>query len=254
MTQEQYDRGWELISTGHTTSQILAATGMTRPQLDHVTKSGWKGKPAYVVRLATISATVRKRAQDAADEISIGALDAIKRDIQLTKGAASLAAMLIQAHVQHVVIPAQQRLQAGTLSPEEARKTVESLAPPPQIQGALRTLREYVSLDRTARMYRAVFDSDLVLGADTQDRAASVRLDLGAEKALSAAFAVVEDVVDHTTAATTDPLDLLPEWAGWSLAEIEEYTASGRMPDRVYQDGRDGVELPDECMDVPFEG
>jgi hypothetical protein len=247
VTEEQYQRGWDLISTGHSIGQILVATGLTRPQLDYLTRAGHPklALEGYTQRLAEISAQIRKRARDAADAIGLGALDALRREVDMVKVASTLAGNLLKAHIQHVVLPAQQRLASGTGTPEDE---VAVMALPPAIRETLKVLKDYTRLEPTARMFRTVFDSPHAM-ADSTNGTQVARIDLSAEKALPAAFAIVEDIQDSANPAATDPLDMLPGWEGWTLEEIEAYLANQTIPEHAYGDTRVVEDLPDECLE-----
>jgi hypothetical protein len=250
VTPEQYERGWELISTAHTMGQILAATGLTRPQLDYLTRQGHPrlNKPSYVSQLAEISQQVRKRAAEAAEAVGVGALAALKAEIDLHKLATGLASQLIHAHIQYRALPAQQRLRAGGLGADEQAEQVSQMAMDKATVESLRALRQFTSLEPTARMFRTVFDGPAGL-ADATGGAQVAKLDLSPAQALPASYALVEDLVDQADPAALDPLDLVPEWAGWTLEEIDHYHATGELPHHAYGDVRDVADLPDECLD-----
>jgi hypothetical protein len=231
ITPMQYQRGWELVSTGHTIQQVLAATGLTRPQLAWLMKVGddAKGMPSYHARIAEQAAIIRSRAQKAADYVGIGAVESLKSSVEISKLAQEFARNALAAHIQHRVKPAITKIKSGQGTDED----LQSLAMPKGLRETMKMLRPYTDFSEVARSFRIVFDSPHQRRDPLSQLPKEVRLDLSGEAMLPATVALVEEL--DQGASGHDLLDdMLPEYKGWTANEIEHFLETGERPNRDY--------------------
>lgn len=235
ITPLQYKRGWELVSTYHTTQQILAATGLTRPQLAWLMKVGDEGRsmPSYQARLAEEASIIRNRAKEAAHTVGGSAVEALDEAIEITKLAQRASKAIVYAHLK-------QRIQPALLKIEQGQGTDEDLADmamPKHVRETLRILKPFTDFTEVAHTFRTVFDSPAQSGNPLSALPKGVRLNLSGdfseEAMLPAAVALVEEL-DQGEVGHDLLDDLLPEYRGWSVQEIDHYLETGERPARDY--------------------
>jgi hypothetical protein len=222
--------------------QVIAATGLTKPQLVWLTKVGddARGMPSYHARVAEQSAAIRKRAQDAADEVGIGAVGALKRSVEITEISQKYAKKIIDAHMKLRVDPVMKKITGGTATDAD----LADLALPKGCRETLKMLRPYTDFSATASAFRTVFDSPHQRRDPVSQLPKEVRLDLSGESMLPATVAIVEEL-DKGEVGHDLLDDLMPAYKGWSVPEIEHYLETGEMPAREY-----GDEDPSSVIDV----
>lgn len=248
ITPIQYEKGWQLVSTGHTMQQVIAATGLTKPQLVWLVKVGdeSRGMPSYHQRVAEQSAMIRARAQEAAEEVGIGAVESLKGSVEITKTTQGFAKKLIDAHMTYKVGPTMAKLAEKTQKGEEITDVdLQGLALPKGVRETLKVLRPYTDFSSTASAFRTVFDSPLQKRDPVSQLPKEVRLDLSGENMLPAAVAIVEEL-DKGEVGHDLLDDLMPAYKGWTADEIEHYLETGEMPAREYGD----EEQPSNVIDV----
>ncbi len=229
ITAQQYQTGWNLLSTGHTVQQILSATGLTRPQLLWLTKVGDESRsmPAYNQRLAEQVARIRARGHEAADAIGAGAVDAVKRSMEITTVAQTLARNILAAHFKTKVQPAVNAMQSGAASPE----MLSEMAMSKPLRETLKTLKHYADFTETARAFRTVFDSPHQTRDPLTQMPKEAKLDLSGEALLPAATALIEEISGEQGVGHDVVNDLLPEMAGWTEEETNRFISTGERPD-----------------------
>lgn len=233
ITPLQYKQGWDLVSTGHTIQQVLAATGLTKPQLAWLMKVGDESKdmPSYHQRVAEQAARIRSRAQDAADIVGAGAVQVVGNAVSIATTAQDFVKQSIAAHMLLRVKPALARIKAGQGTDED----LTQIAMPKGLRETLKMLRPYTDFSETARAFRAVFDSPHQQRNPLASLPKEVRLDLSGEAMLPATLAIIEDIDKGDVGY--DPIDaLMPEYKGWSAEDIEHYLATGERPAVDYGD------------------
>ncbi len=233
ITPHQYARGWELVSTGHTIQQIIAATALTKPQLVWLMKVGDEGRemPSYHSRIAEQSAAIRRRGMEAANRVGEGAVHALEKSAQITKLAQQYAETALAAHLNIRVRPMMQKLARN----EATEDDLQAMAMPKGLRETLKMLRPYTDFSETAKAFRTVFES-AHQGADPiASLPKEVRVDLQGEAMLPATVALIEEL-DHGEVGHDLLDDLLPEYKGWTAEQIENYLATGEQPPSSYGD------------------
>lgn len=235
ITLQQYQVGWELVSTGHTIQQVMAATGLTRPQLAWLMKVGdeSRGMVSYHRQLAEQVARIRSRGQAAADHVGAGAVEAVKRSVEITSLAQMTVRQILAAHLKLKVQPAIDRITAG----RGTDKDLAELAMPHSLRETLKTLKNYADFSETARAFRIVFDSPHQNRDPLTQMPKEARLDLSGEAMLPAATALVEELTGETEVGHDLLDDLLPEYKGWTDEEIEHFLETGERPARDFDNG-----------------
>ena len=236
ITGGQYERGWEMFSTGHNVPQICAATGMTKPTLNWLTKIGdaTRGYVSYQSRIAEQTTALRRRALEAANDLSKATLDSLRREVEIASTAQQLVTALLKAHAMYVVTPGIRTLQ-GLQPGDDPAEVLAGMALPSPIRETLRVLGPMIRLETTARTFRTVFDAPGV-AQDPLSGTSVTRLDLSAEQALPASFSLVEELRGEG-GGVADPLDLMSDFAGMTAEELTEWgLGSGSLPDRMYGD------------------
>jgi hypothetical protein len=227
--------------------QVMAATGLTKPQLVWLVKVGdeSRGMPSYHQRVAEQSATIRARAQEAAEEVGAGAIEALKRSVEITSTSQHLAKTLIDAHMKHRVAPTLAKAAEAAAKGEDVPEAdLQALALPKGVRETLKVLRPYTDFSSTAQAFRTVFDSPHQKRDPMSQLPKEVRLDLSGENMLPAAVAIVEEL-DKGEVGHDLLDDLMPAYKGWTADEIEHYLETGEMPAREY-----GDDEPNNVIDV----
>jgi hypothetical protein len=232
ITPQQYQTGWELVSTGHTVQQVIAATGLTRPQLAWLTKVGSesRGMPSYYKRLAEQVARIRSRGQEAADHVGAGAVDAVKRSVEITAIAQTTARNILASHYKQRVQPAVAKIQAGTGS----EKDLAAMTMPHSLRETLKVLKHYANFSETAHAFRLVFESPHQNRDPLTEMPKEARIDLSGEALLPAATALVEELGGEAEVGHDLLDDLLPEYRGWTDEEIDSFLETGERPSRDF--------------------
>lgn len=233
ITPLQYEQGWNLVSTGHTMQQVMAATGLTKPQLVWLTKVGddSRGMPSYHQRIAEQSATIRARAQEAAEEVGVGAIQSLRKSVEITNVSQDFAKAIITAHMKLRVAPVMQKIKAGQATDED----LTDLALPKGCRETLKMLRPYTDFSATAQAFRTVFDSPHQKRDPMSQLPKEVKLDLSGESMIPATVAIIEEM-DKGEVGHDLLDDLMPAYKGWTAEEIERYLETGIMPAREYGD------------------
>ena len=233
ITPLQYKQGWDLVSTGHTIQQVLAATGLTKPQLAWLMKVGDESRamPSYHTRVAEQAARIRKRAAEAADKVGAGAVEILGNSVEITKLAQDFAKQAIAAHMLQRVKPALAKIRGGSGTDED----LTDLAMPKGLRETLKMIRPYTDFSETARAFRIVFDSPHQKSNPLSQLPKEVRIDLSGEAMLPATLAIIEEIDKGDVGY--DPIDaLMPEYKGWTADEIEHYLETGERPAQDYGD------------------
>lgn len=235
ITPLQYKRGWELVSTWHTTQQVLGATGLTRPQLAWLMKVGdeARGMPSYQALLAEQQAEIRGRAKDAAALVGASALEVLEEAVEVTKLGQRTAKAILYAHLKLRVQPTLKKIEDGTGTDDD----LADLAMPKHLRETLRDIRPYTDFRVVAETFHIVFDSPHQTANPLSQLPKGVRLSLAGafegEAVLPAAVALVEELSEASVGH--DLLDdLIPEYRGWSVEEIDHYVETGERPARDY--------------------
>lgn len=233
VTPQQYKVAWDLVSTGHTVQQVLAATGLTKAQLAWLMKEGDEanGMPSFGKRICELSAQIRKRALEAADTVGQGTLDGLKRAVEITHVAQTTVRNLLAAYATNRVAPIVAKARNGQQLTDD---DMVAMAMPASMRDTVRALKPYCDLTETAKAFKIVFGDPTEPGMNDSIDAMpkELRLDLSAESYLPAAVALVEETAHR--ADTEDLLDqLLPECRGWTVEQIEHYIETGEYPDDV---------------------
>lgn len=233
ITPDQYRRGWELVSTGHTIQAVVAATGLTKPQLAWLMKVGdeSRGMISYHSRIAEEVAAIRSRAQRAAEYVGAEAPESLRRSIEITKTAQTYAREALEAFMAHRVRPALKKIRKGEGSDED----LQNIALPKGLRESLKVIRPYTDFSETAKAFRMVYESPHQSRDPLSQLPKEVRLDLSGESQLPAMIALVEEV-DRGDVGHDVLDDLLPEYKGWNAEEIEHYLETGERPARDYGD------------------
>jgi len=253
ITAQQYSVGWELVSTGHTVAQVVNATGMTRPQLSWCMKVGSEKRsmPAYQKRLAEQVARIRARGQEAADTIGAGAVDAVKRSVEITALAQTTARNILAAHFRYKVQQAVQNIQQGNGTEDD----LNALSMPHGMRETLKVLKNYADFTETARAFRVVFDSPHQVRDPLTQLPKEAKLDLSGEALIPAATALVEELTGETEISHDIIDDLLPEYRGWSTQDVQTFLTTGQRPDSDFSSGAEGETIvvdgaPEEASEV----
>ncbi len=237
ISMQQYEHGWELISTMHTAQEVINATGLTRPQCVWLTKVGSSTMESYNKRMTKQVAAIRKRALDAAEQVGTDSLECLKNAGTITKNVQSVVKNLVAAYMIHL----QQKIEVMQQASPKAKVNINDLAMPEGIRATLKVLKPYTDFSETARAFRIVFDSPHQEQNALTKLPKEAKVDLSAEGSLPAIVSLVEDLggsdVGH------DILDeLLPEFKGWTEEDIDLYLETGERPKTDF--GAQVVPLP----------
>lgn len=249
ITKQQYEHGWSLVSTWHTTQQVITGTGLTRPQLIWLTRIGSTRRkmPSYNERMTEQIAAIRKRSMDAAERVGKDAVIALTSAGQITHRAQDIAKSLLGAYMMRLQGGIQAAQVAGTITEIE----LNNLGMPKAIRETLKVLKPYTDFSEVARSFATVFDSP------HQDRNILTKLPksiadgIDGDASMPAALALVEDIGDNDI--SHDVLDdLLPEFKGWTDEDIEHFLATGERPAKDF--GNQPIPFPaPDVIDVPKE-
>jgi len=231
ITAHQYARGWELVSTGHTIQQVIAATGLTKPQLVWLMKVGdeTRSMPSYHSRIAEQSAAIRQRGMEAANRVGEGAVHALEKSAKITKLAQQFAETALAAHLNIRVRPMMDKLARH----EATEDDLQALAMPKGLRETLKMLRPYTDFSETAKAFRTVFESEYQGADPIASLPKEVRVDLQGEAMLPATVALIEEL-DQGEIGHDILDDILPEYKGWTTDQIETYLATGEQPATDY--------------------
>jgi len=227
ITPLQYQQGWELVNTNHTTQQILSATGLTKPQLSWLMREGSEaqGMPGYHARVAEQAALIRHRAQKAADKVGKGAVESIDRSVEIAKMAQEVVKQTMASYMILSVKPMLKKIQDGAATPED----LKDFEMPRGMRETLKSLKPYTDFSTIAQSFRTVFDSPHQQRDVLSHLPKEVRVDMSGEAMMPATVAIIEEIDKGD--AGHDPLDaLIPEAKNWTLEEIDLYSETGERP------------------------
>ena len=228
VTPLQYGRAWDLISTGHSIPQVMAGTGLTKPQLAWLMRHGddSAGMPSYSSRLLEQASTIRKRARDAAEEVGQGGLEAIKRQLALVKLSQQIANLLLQEVGRSLA----ENAKLG----DDDRKPLHRVIPSKQVTETLRILRPYTSVVEVAVAFRQIYDSPYQKHDPLSGLPRDTVIDLSHDTVVPASLALLEGIRNEEE-SNSDIIDsILPEFHGWTDGEREHFANTGERPDSDY--------------------
>lgn len=234
ISMHQYKVAWDMVSTGHTVQQVLATTGLTKQQLAWLMRVGDEsaGMPSFSKRIGELSATIRKRAMEAAEVVGQGTLEGLKRAVEISHVAQTTVRNIMAAYATSKVAPTVAKARQGQQLTDDDLK---AMAMPGPLRDTVRALKPYCDLTETAKAFRIVFDDpeNLSMNDKLSAMPKEMRMDLSAEAYMPAAMALVEE--SRVDVSPDDLLDqLLPECRGWTVEQIEHYIETGEYPEEAY--------------------
>ncbi len=249
VTQIQYDRGLEMWEAQATAAAIAAATDLTTHQVAWLSTKGdaAAGMPRWIEVVAEKRAKRNRYQATVGESIALGAAGMIDKAQQIAGGAQQLILAMLASHMQHSANPAIKALKKGQLADESdidwadrSQRLVSAMAMDRDLRDTLKMLQGLADIKKPAEVYALVWANARL--SRSEGLAATLRgftgkVDLSAEAILPAEVTTVEQL-PGAEQGLADPLDIDPDFAGMSLADLEAYDVTKELPAEAY--GPDG--------------
>lgn len=230
ITEQQYHMAWRLMAADCTVTQIMAGSGLNKAQLTWLMQEGdeSRGMPSFAKMILEQVAAMRGRAQEAANKVGIEALEALGRQMKITRMTQQIMLLLLQEVGTELAMN-------DRAAPQD-KKPLHRVVPTRQVVDTIKTLRPLADYTNVALAYRAVFDSPFSKNDPISSLPRETRVDFSTESLIPASMALLSE--GKSGAVTRDILqELLPEMRGWTQEEVELFAETGERPKKDYQGG-----------------
>lgn len=248
ISPEQYNRGFELFVAGETVGQICIATALDKNQVAWLARKGdtEAGMLAWVHKVAQIEAAERQQANSVTHNIQGQGAIMLANATEIAISAQSYIKAVMGAYMNIKVRGALQRLQDGVGGDED----FAAMAIPKEVRESLKLMGNLVGMETTARTYRHLYDQGPAGALAHSMKGLSQKVELGAEAVLPARVTTVETLPGGADGGVADPLDVMPEFKGWSMQEIQTFMDTGEQPAREYGEDEAPLALPPGAVDL----
>lgn len=227
ITMQKYAKAWDMFFTGHTIQQIMASVGLSRSQIEWLTRVGDEANdmPSFASRASEISAAIGARDMQIADLASQGAVEWSAHRKELAVQSTQLAKALVGLLGQLISKPASAMLKGTATSAD-----YDALKQTGPIRDALKALSPYTEIKPLTELAQLIQNNS---GANTTNLPKSVQENLRPESTMPAYIALVEEVQGPSEVSHDPMLDLIPTWTEWTDAEQEHFSKTGERPGRL---------------------